>query len=210
MVLVEIISCILRTSSIWSSLYLRASGIIADLVIFYGVDLRVTAAWDMISSHISIRFSAVVLECLFLDRNVLGILTSCMVYTCSSAKYTCCVVFYFENISASICAAIMSDLHFLSLLLTASDISCFLSLYTVNIAYARVAVTALSSTRQLWNFSISACTTTSSLWLLKSPLLSPSSGRYVSPGVSTEKHIVTFKTFHPSTSSSTDYFVCAN
>ena len=102
MVLVDIIPCILQTPNIRSYMYLRASGIIEDLVSFCIVALIVSASWDILSPHISLRSSDVVLECLFLDRNVRGILISFMVSTCSSVKDTCCVVFYFEIISATI------------------------------------------------------------------------------------------------------------
>ena len=133
-----------------------------------------------------------------------------MVSTCSSTKDTCCLIFYFEIICATIYAAIMSALYFLSLLLTDSDISRFLSLFMVNIADACVAVTTASSTRHLWKLSMTACTTTFLLWLLKSSLVSSSSVHYLSPGVSPENHIVTFEAFRPSTSSCTEYSVCGN
>ena len=152
MVLVEIVPCILRTSNIWSALYLRVSGIIVDLVSFCVVDLRVSAYWDILSPHLSLRYSAVVLECLFLDKNVRGILTSFMVSTCSSVTDACCVVFYFEIISATIRAAIMSALYFLSLLRTTSNISRFLYIFTVNIADTCVVVTATPATRCLRKF----------------------------------------------------------
>ena len=146
-----------------SALYLRVSGIIADMVSFYLVALRVSAAWDIVSPHLSLRSSDVVLECLFLDKNFCGILTSFMVSTCSQARDTCFVVFYFEIISATVRAAILSALYFLSSLLTASDILRFLSLFTVNIADACVAVTATPDTIRLWKSSIPDCTTTSLL-----------------------------------------------
>ena len=143
-------------------MYLHASGIIADLVIFCVVSLRVSADWEILSTHPSLRSSAVVLYCLFSDRNVSGILTSFMVSTCALAKYNCCVVLSFEIISATIRAAILSDLYFLSLLitardisrflsllLTASDISRFLSLFMVNISYICVAVISMPTTRCL-------------------------------------------------------------
>ena len=137
-------------------MYLCARGIHADLVSFYVVSLRVSAAWDIISPHILLRSSAVVINFLFLDRNVRGILTSCMVFTCSSAKDTCFVVFSFEIISATIGADILSALYFLSLLITASYVSGFLSLFTVNIVYACAAVTDTSATRRLSKFYIPA------------------------------------------------------
>ena len=112
-----------------------------------------------------------------------------MVSTCSLAKDTYFVVFSFESISATIRAAIMSALYFLSLLLTASDIPRFLSLlltasnishflsllitasdisrylylFTVNIAGACVAVTAMPAKIRLWKSSMPAWTTTP-LW----------------------------------------------
>ena len=163
MVLVDIVPCILQTPNIWSDLYLRASGIIAYLVSFCVIAFRVSAAWGIFNPHLSLRYYYVVLECLFLDRNVRGILTSFMVSTHSLEKDTCCVVFSFEIISAAICADILSALYFLSLLLTGSDISRFFSLFTVNIAYACVAVTATPATRRLWKSTMPACTNTSSL-----------------------------------------------
>ena len=123
MVSVDIVTCILRTSNIRSVLYICASVISADLVRFFVVALRVSAAWDILSPHLSLISSSVVLEFLFSDKNVRGILTSLMVSTCSLAKDTICVVFSFEVISATICADIISALYFLSLLLTASNIS---------------------------------------------------------------------------------------
>ena len=156
MVLLDIVQCILRTSNIQSDLYLRASDIISDLVNFCVVALRVSAAWDILSPYLLLRSSAVVLECIFLDRNVCGILKSCMVSTCSFVKDTCYVVFSFEIISATICAAIMLALYFLSLLLTDSYISRFLSQFTVNIADTRVAETATPDTRRLWKLSMPA------------------------------------------------------
>ena len=80
---VDIVSCILQTLNIWSALYLCASGSIADLVRFCGVALRVSTAGDILSPHLSLRYSTVVLECLFLYINVRGILTSFMVSICS-------------------------------------------------------------------------------------------------------------------------------
>ena len=127
MVLVENFPCILQTSKIQSALYLRVSGIIADIVSFCVVALRVSTAWDILSPHISLISSSVVLECLFSDRNIRRILTYFMLSTCSYSKDTCFVVFSFEIISATIRATILSDLYFLSLLLTASDISRFFS-----------------------------------------------------------------------------------
>ena len=55
-------------------MYLCASGIIVDLVILCDIALRVSAAWDILSPHLLLRSSAVVLEFLFLDRNIRGIL----------------------------------------------------------------------------------------------------------------------------------------
>ena len=149
MVSVDIVPCILRMSNIQSALHLRASVIIADLVRLCDVTLRASSSWDILIPYISLRSSDVVLECLFLDRNVCGILTSFMVSTCSSAKDTCCVVFSFEVISVTIRSVIMSALYFLSLLLTANNISRFLSLFTVNISDACVAVTATPATIRL-------------------------------------------------------------
>ena len=163
MVLVYIVPCIPRMSNIRLGLYLCVSGIIAYLVSFCVVTLRLSAAWDILIPHLSLRSSDFVLECLFLDRNVCDILTSFMVSTCSSAKGTCCVVFYFEIIFATIRAAILSALYFLSLLITATDIPCFLSLFTVNIADACVAVTTTPATRRLWKASMPVWATTSLL-----------------------------------------------
>ena len=160
MVSVDIVPCILRTSNIRSALYLHASGIISGLVSFCVVDFSVSASWDILSPHLSLRSSAVLIECLFLDRNVRGIRTYFMVFTCSSEKDTCCVIFYFEIISATICAAIPSALYFLSLLLTVSDISRLLSLFTVNVADTCVAVTVTPDTKRLWKLSMPAWTTT--------------------------------------------------
>ena len=114
MVSVDIVPRILRTLNILSALYLCASGINVNIVSFCVVALRVSAAWDIIIPHISLRSSAVVLEYIFLDRNARGILTSCMLSTCSSAKDTCFVVFYFEIISATIRAAVLSAMYFMS------------------------------------------------------------------------------------------------
>ena len=69
-----------------------------------------------------------------------------MVYTCTLAKDICCVVFYFDIIYTTIRDAILSALYFLSLLLTASYISRFLSLFMVNIADTCVALTAMPDT----------------------------------------------------------------
>ena len=141
---------------------------------------------------------------------ICGIMTSFMVSTCSSAKDNCCVVFSFYVISATIHAAILLALYFLSLLLTDSYISSFLSLFTVNISDACVALTSTPATRRLCKSYMPIWTTNSSLWILKSPLVSPSSGRSVSQYVSPIKYIVTFEAFRPSTSYCTDYFVCGN
>ena len=128
---------------------LSSDFIIVDLARFYGVALRVRASGGIFGPNLSLRYSSVILKCLFLDRNVRGILTSFIISTCSLAKDTCCVVFYFDNISDTICAAILSALYLLSLLLTDSDISHLLSLFLVNIADTCVAVTATSATRRL-------------------------------------------------------------
>ena len=72
-----------------------------------------------------------------------------MVSTYSLSEDTCFVVLFLEIISAIIRAAILSALYFLSLLLTARNISRFLSLFMVNIAHACAAVTNTPSTIRL-------------------------------------------------------------
>ena len=122
MVLVDIVPCILRTLNIQSAMYFSASGINADLVRFCDLALRVSAAWEILSPHLLLRSSDVVLEYLLLGIHVCGILTSCIVSTCSLVKDTCFFIFHFDMVSNNIRAAIMSALYLMSLLLIDGNI----------------------------------------------------------------------------------------
>ena len=69
--------CVVLSDLYFLSLLLTDTDISRFLSLFMvNIALRVSASWDILSPHLSLKYSAIVLECLLLDRNVRGILTS--------------------------------------------------------------------------------------------------------------------------------------